>query len=313
MKIFVIGATGLVGSYLIPKLINNKHEVYALTRSESKTQRIGKLGAHSIVGDIKKPESFINELPSGLDIIVLLAMPGVTPGKRLSKKRKEELRAETNDFFRNSLDLAIRYNIPVILPGGTSYRTQNDEIADETWPIRRAGITEIGRDTDEMVNRAIQTGHPKAIQLIYGRIYGNGGLFRFMYTMMKNGRSKIIGKGDNCIPNIHASDAASAIIQAIEKIPVGERFIIADDTPSTQKEFTCYMAQMMKKKQPGRIPGFIVRMVIGRDFYEVVSMNCRVTNTKAKKMLEWVPEFPSYREGLADVIKEMTERDPYFG
>jgi len=313
MKVFVIGATGLVGSYLIPKLIRGNHTVYALTRSENKMERIRKLGAQGILGDIGKPEQFLSKLPSGLGVIVLLAMPAITPGKRVSKKRKQELQSETNGFFRNAMDIALKYDIPVILPGGTSFDTREGEIADESWPIRRAGITEIGKDTDEMVNHAIETGRPKVIQLLYGKIYGNGGLFQFMYNMMKNGRSKIIGSGKNCIPNIHATDAASAIVQAIEKMPVGEKFIIADDTPATQEEFTCHMAELMNKKKPGRIPGFIVKLVIGSDLYEVISMNCRVSNAKAKRILDWKLAFPSYREGLEEVIKEMNEKEPYFG
>jgi nucleoside-diphosphate-sugar epimerase len=312
MRILIIGGTGLVGSYLLPRLVANKNEVYALTRSESKIERIEKLGAHGILGDIRNPREFERDLPDRLDMIVLLAMPSVKPGHRMTKKRKAELREETNDFFRNSLDLAIRCNAPIILPGGTSYQTNNDEIADETWPILRTGLTEIGADTDEMVNQAIKTNRPRVIQLIYGKIYGNGGLFRFMYDMMAAGRSKIIGDGENFIPNIHASDAAAAIIRAIEKMPVGEKFIIADDTPVAQKDFAFHMAELMKKKRPGRIPGFIVKLVLGKDFFEIVRMNCKVSNAKAKKMLDWHPEFPSFENGLAETIKEMKEKRNYF-
>jgi 2-alkyl-3-oxoalkanoate reductase len=312
MKIFVIGGTGLVGSYLLPKLVENGNEVIALTRSEEKIERIRKLGAQSIWGDIRDPQSFKNNLPEKLDIIVLLAMPSVKPGHRMTKKRKAKLRVETNDFFRNSMDLAIQYDVPIILPGGTSYKTKNDEIADETWPILRIGLTEIGSDTDEMVNKAIATNHPQIIQLIYGKIYGNGGLFRFIFNMMEKGRSRVIGKGDNYIPNIHASDAASAIVKAIEKRPIGEKFIIVDDTPVTQKDFTIYMAELMGKKRPGHIPTFIIRLVLGKDFYEIIRMNCIVSNEKAKRMLDWKPEYPSYKEGLKATIKEMKECKNYF-
>jgi 2-alkyl-3-oxoalkanoate reductase len=312
MKILVIGGTGLVGSYLLPQLIEKGHEAYALTRDEKKIEKIEKLGAHGILGDIRTPLGFEKVLPKKLDVIVLLAMPSVKPGHRMTKKIKADLRKETNDFFKNSMELAIRYDIPIILPGGTSYRTNENEIADETWPILRLGLTEIGADTDEMVNRAIETGHPQVIQLIYGKIYGNGSLFRFMYNMMEKGRSKIIGKGDNCIPNIHASDAASAICKAIEKLPVGEKFIICDDTPVTQADFTVYMAELMGKKKPGHIPAFILKLVLGNDFYAIISMNCKVSNAKAKKMLNWHPQYPSYKEGLEVTIKEMKERKNYF-
>lgn len=312
MKILVIGGTGLVGSYLLPRLVEKGNEVVALTRTKDKIERINKLGAFGLIGDIRNPQDFKSNLPDKLDIIVLLAMPSVKPGHRMTKKRKEELRKETNDFFRNSMDLAIDYNIPIILPSGTSFKTVNDEIADETWPILRKGLTEIGKDTDEMVNQAIKTQNPKVIQLLYGKIYGNGGLFRFMYNMMDKGRSMIIGEGDNCIPNIHASDAASAIVKAIEKLPIGEKIIIADDTAVTQNDFTCYMAKLMNKKQPGHIPAFIIKLVLGNDFYEVIRLNCKVSNSKAKRLLDWKPEYPSYKEGLEETIEEMKEKKNYF-
>ena len=83
------------------------------------------------------------------------------------------------------MNLAIHFNVPIILPSGTSYQTGHGEIADETWPIRRVGLTEVGSDTDEMINRAVRTGKPEIIQLIYGRIYGNGGLFRSSTPAMR--------------------------------------------------------------------------------------------------------------------------------
>jgi len=293
-------------------LVENNHEVFAVTRNENKIVRINKLGAQGILGDIRNPQSIKNNLPSNPDIIVLLAMPSVKPGHRMTKKRKSELRDETNDFFRNSMDLAIHFKIPVILPGGTSYHTGNNEIADETWPVLRIGLTEIGSDTDEMVSNAMKTLNPQIVQLIYGKIYGNGGLFRFIYSMMEKGRARIIGKGNNYIPNIHAVDAASAIVKAIEKLPIGEKFIIADDTPVTQKDFTNHMAALMNKKQPGYLPSFIIRMVLGNDFYQVISMNCIVSNAKAKKILDWYPRYPSYKDGLEATIKEMKEKRNYF-
>lgn len=312
MKILLIGGTGLVGSYLIPDLIKNNNTVYALTRSKDKIERINKLGAHGIIGDIREPQRLRSNLPVDIDFIVLLAMPSVKPGQRISKKRKEELRKETTDFFRNSMNLAIDYNVPIILPSGTSFKTENNEIADETWPIRRVGLTEIGKDTDDMVDKAIKANNPKIIQLMFGKIYGNGGLFRFMYEMMNNGKAKIIGDGENYIPNIHAIDAASAVIKSIEKLPFGEKFIIADNTPVTQKEFTIYMAELMNKKIPGKIPGFIIKTILGKDMYEVINTNCKVSNQKAIKILDWHPKYPSYKEGLQDTIKEMNEKPPYF-
>jgi nucleoside-diphosphate-sugar epimerase len=311
MKVFLIGGTGLVGSYLLPLLIEKGHEVYALTRDADKISKISKLGAYGILGNIRNPIAFKNLLPDKPEVIILLAMPTIKPGQRLTKERKEELRSETNDFFRKSMYLATYYDCPVILPGGTSYKTENDEVADETWPIIRKGLTEIGADTDELVSEAVSTGYPEVIQMIYGKIYGNGGLFRYMYNMAEKGRNSIIGKGDNFIPNIYAGDAASAIIKAVEKLPVGEKFIIADDTPVTQKEYSIYLSELMHKKKPGQIPVFLIRFILGKDFYEVIRMNCKVSNSKAKKLLDWQPQYPSCKEGLKETIRQIREEKNY--
>jgi len=309
--IFVIGGTGLVGSYLLPELVKNKYSVYALTRSPEKIEKINQLGANGIPGDIRRVSEWKEKLPA-VDLIVLLAMPSVKPGKRITKKIKKKLREETNDFFRNTMNLASERQVPVILPGGTSYHTEEGDIANETWPIKRAGLTEIGADTDLMIQDAIEKRSPQAIQMIYGKIYGNGGLFRFIYEMMKKGRFRIIGKGENYIPNVHAGDAARAIVKAIEKLPVGEKFIIADDTPVTQKNFNLYMAELMHQKRPGKIPAFLIKMILGKDLYEVISMNCIVSNEKARKLLDWQPKYPSYKDGLKETINEMNNNLPYF-
>jgi nucleoside-diphosphate-sugar epimerase len=308
MKILLIGGTGLAGSYLLPLLVEKEHEIYAITRRESQLAKLEEAGATGIQGDIRDPGSFTKNLPGKPDLIVLLAMPAIRPGQRLNSRRKAALREETSDFFRNSMDLALQYGIPAILPGGTSYRTEGNEIADEKWPVRRSGITEIGADTDEMVSRAIETGKPGIIQLIYGRIYGNGGLFRFMYDRMEKGRFRIPGRGDNYIPNTYAGDAASAIVKAIEKMPVGEKFIITDDEAVTQREFFYTMAELMNKKKPGHVPDILIKWILGKDFLEVLQMSCRVSNAKAKRMLDWQPRYPSCKEGLEAAIREISNK-----
>ncbi|HPR32756.1 MAG TPA: NAD(P)-dependent oxidoreductase, partial [Prolixibacteraceae bacterium] len=278
-----------------------------------KTETIREMGAFPLWGDIRDPHSFRNELPPKLDRIVLLSMPSVTPGKRITQKRKQELRDETNAFFSNALQLAIDFHASLVLPGGTSFRTNDLHVADESWPILREGITEIGADTDALVEKAFQNNEPPVVQLLFGKIYGNGGLFRFQYNMVANGRAKILGKGNNFMPNIHASDAARAVVAAIEKMPAGQRFIVADDTPVTQGDFVRYMTKIMKQKAPGHIPAFIIRLVMGKDLLSVVNMDCKVSNEKAKNVLGWKPEYPSYKEGLEATLPTMKQGRNIFG
>jgi nucleoside-diphosphate-sugar epimerase len=41
-------------------------------------------------------------------------------------------------------------------------------------------------------------------------------------------------------------------------------------------------------------------------------MNCKVSNEKAKKILDWHPEYPSYKEGLKETIREIKEKKNCF-
>ena len=73
----------------------------------------------------------------------------------------------------------------------------------------------------------------------------------------------------------------------------------------TKKDFSVYMAEILTKKRPGHMPAFLFKLIIGKDLYDVISMNCRVSNAKAKKILGWKPQYPSYKEGLIETIRQI--------
>ena len=62
MKILVIGGTGLVGSNLLPRLVERNDEVFTLTRNESRLEKIRELGCNGVIGDIRNPKTFQNDL-----------------------------------------------------------------------------------------------------------------------------------------------------------------------------------------------------------------------------------------------------------
>lgn len=303
-NIFIIGGGGFLGSHLTPLLIRNGYDIQVLTRSSSKVPAIEATGAKVVTGDILNPPRFLPVLEKP-DMIILIAMPAVIPGKKISRKRFRQLTVETTGFFRNTIDLAEHFTVPLILTGGTSYHTLPGEVADETWPVDRSGMTRIGAGTDQLVKDCFRDHAPGVIQIIPGQIYGNGGLFLKMYSMILNGRFLTIGKGKNHIPRIYVEDLAKAYLLAIQKKPWGEKFIIADDTPCTSFEFNNFMADCLDMPHPGRIPSFIVRMVIGKKMLATATMNCIVSNRHAKEVLGWQPDYPSYREGLAKTIADI--------
>ncbi|UCE41011.1 MAG: NAD-dependent epimerase/dehydratase family protein [Candidatus Aminicenantes bacterium] len=306
MRVFVIGGTGFLGTFLIPKLIESKHEVTALTRSNEKVSGLESLGVNGIVGDLLQPESLPAKIPSQ-DAVISIAMPEIRPG-RISWKRIRKLQGQTKVFFSTSITIAEKCRCPLIVTLGTSFTTRGEETADESWPIERFGIARVGEHVDPLLSEVTSRGSTPLIQMLPGQIYGPGGLFkRVMYEWMKKGKYRVVGSGDNYIPRIHVADCAEAYVKVLEKMPAGERFIIADDGPCTMREFADFMADCMKVSRPKSIPKFVIRIALGKLMYETVTMNCRVCNAKAKKHLEWKLKYPTYREGLPSAIQKLEE------
>ncbi|UCE11500.1 MAG: NAD(P)-dependent oxidoreductase [Candidatus Thorarchaeota archaeon] len=302
MKVLVFGGTGFLGSYLVPKLLLRGHDVTVVTRRESQILRLEESGVRGVLGDLLEPEPLLSSL-TPQDIAIFMAMP--LEFGRMSKNKIKEITHRTTQFISTSLAVGEELSCPVIITLGTSYRTGPGEVADESWPIERFGLTKVGVGVDRLIAKAIEKGSPPLIRMIPGQIYGPGGQFMQMYRMMKSGRFGVFGEGANRIPRVHVEDCAEAYALAIDKMPLGESYILADDTPCTMREFSEFMAECMGISKVRTIPGFIGRLVIGKELMETMKMDCVVSNEKAKRELGWQLKYPSYREGLSDTINQI--------
>ncbi|MFW6327934.1 MAG: NAD-dependent epimerase/dehydratase family protein [Bacteroidota bacterium] len=305
MKIFIIGGSGFLGSYLIPQLVAKKHEVTVLSRSPEKREEVEKKGAKVIIGNILNPDTFEKEMGDP-DWIILMAMPVINFGKRIPGRLFRVLTNYATLYFHNTMKLAENHNSSLILTSGAGFQTTNNEVADEKWPTRRKGIAELGKYTDVLMNKELEKKNTRTIVMMPGQIYGNGGVFKsFIYRQTLRGRFRIVGKGDNYIPRVHVADCADAYVKAIEKKPYGEKFILADDKPVTTKEFHNYLADKLGVKRPKNFPLFLVRLGAGKRIADTVSMNAKVSNKKAKRTLGWQLKYPDYKKGIDATIKEI--------
>ncbi|MHA2163519.1 MAG: NAD-dependent epimerase/dehydratase family protein [Candidatus Thorarchaeota archaeon] len=305
MRVLIFGGTGFLGSHLTPKLLAHGHEVTVVTRHKDQIAKLESQKVKGILGDLLEPEEFLHILPPQ-DVIVLIAMP--LEFGRISKKKFQEIRERTTKFVSTTLAVGEKLECPTILTLGTSYRTGPGEVADESWPIERFGLTKAGDQVDQLIEEALERGQP-IIRMIPGQIYGPGGQFMEIYRRMKSGKFGIVGKGDNRIPRVHVEDCADVFALAVNKLPVGESFIVADNTPCTMREFTEFMGECMGITKIRTIPKMLARLILGGLLIETMNMDCVVTNAKAKSDLGWNLKYPSYRDGLPPTISEIRTRN----
>ena len=303
-RVLVCGGTGFVGSFLVPMLRARHYDVLVLSRRREAPPRLAAVGARMLVGDLLSPTSTVLDV-GRIDAIILLAAPRLF-GKRLGNRRFRQLKAELTAIYVNALDLARRLDCPIIITGGTAFRTKGDEVADESWPLVRFGATRVGEDIDPLVQEVVAARTPKVVWMLPGQIYGPGGMFMMMYRMSLKGRSAVFGDGGNCIPRIHVEDCAAAFLAAldhIETLSTGERFIVADDVSCTSLEFAERLAELLQAPRPKPAPTFIVKLILGKRLVETAMMHCKVSNAKAKRMLGWTLRYPSFREGLEATVE----------
>jgi len=314
MRVLVLGGTGFVGSALVPLLRERGHEALVVSRRPQEAPpALAAAGARIVGGDLLVPASLAFEGPAP-DAVVLLAAPRLF-GQRMGARRFARLQGEITAMYTNALDLARRLDRPIVITGGTAFRTTGDEVADETWPLVRVGAARIGDGVDPLVARAVAAGAPKLVWLFPGQIYGAGGMFLQMVGMARKGRGAIFGDGSNRIPRVHVQDCAAAYLAALEHLgdlATGERFIVADDLACTSREFADHLADLLRAPRPKPAPELIVKLLLGKLLVETITMNCRVSNAKAKRVLGWALRFPTYREGLAATVEEIArlERSP---
>ena len=97
MRVFVAGATGVIGRRLVPRLIEAGHTVTAMTCNLDRAKGLASLGAKPVVCDVydaKSLEEMLRRAKPDVVIHQLIALP-----KAINPRKMEEQLAE-NDRIR---------------------------------------------------------------------------------------------------------------------------------------------------------------------------------------------------------------------
>jgi nucleoside-diphosphate-sugar epimerase len=71
MRIFLAGASGLIGRRLVPLLVDDGHVVTGMTRSEANAEQLGSLGAEPVVCDVFEADRLVAAVADAAPELVL--------------------------------------------------------------------------------------------------------------------------------------------------------------------------------------------------------------------------------------------------
>ena len=308
MRIFVVGASGAIGSRLVPQLIDAGHDVIGTHTSPSSGERVRALGAKPVGLDLLDRRAVRKAvLEAAPDAIVhqATALANMRFGRSLDRPfaRTNRLRTEGTD---NLIAAAREAGAPRFVAQsfapyryareGAMVKTEDDPL-DPTPPKAARESFAAMRHLDDAVTAA------GGVALRYGGFYGaaNDG----WAELVRKRQFPIIGDGGGVFSFIHLDDAAAATVLALERAEPGI-YNIVDDDPAPVREWLPVLANMLGAKPPRRIPRWVARLVAGEAAVMIGTAACGASNAKAKGELGWTLRYPSWRQGFAAVYATPT-------
>jgi nucleoside-diphosphate-sugar epimerase len=300
MRVFVAGASGAIGTRLVPQLIDRGHEVIGTSRSSAGGDHVRALGAEAVALDLlDAPAVREAVLAAEPDAVVhqatALAEARFTRNFDRTFAQTNRLRSEGTDAL-----LAAAREAGVgrfVAQSFASYRyareggpvkTEDDPLDPNPLPTTRESQAAM-RHLDQAVTDA------GGIALRYGGFYGadNDGLVE----PVRKRQFPIVGDGGGITSFIHLDDAAAATVLAIEHGEAGI-YNVVDDEPAPAREWLPVLAGALGAKPPRHIPRWLARLVAGEAAVMIGTEGRGASNAKAKRELGWTLRYPSWRQGF---------------
>jgi 2-alkyl-3-oxoalkanoate reductase len=304
MRVFVVGASGVIGQRLVPRLIDRGHEVIGTSTSAAGAKRVRAAGAKPVVLDLLDAQAVRKAvLGAQPDAIIheATALADVKFGRNFDKAFAvtNRLRTDGTDALLSAareagVDRVVAQSFASLryVREGGPVKTENDPL--DMRPVKgmNEGIRAM-RYLDETVTRA------GGIILRYGAFYGadNDGLV----DPVRKRRFPIVGDGSGMASWIHLDDAAAATVLALEQSSPGSIYNIVDDDPAPTREWLPELARILGAKPPRRVPAWFAGLVAGPVAVIMGTDGRGASNAKAKRELGWELRYPSWRDGFAAV------------
>jgi 2-alkyl-3-oxoalkanoate reductase len=308
MKIFIAGASGAVGTRLVPLLVKRGHRVLATSRSAERAASIRSLGAEPVVVDALDRGAVVQALESTRPEVVVPQLTALSRAKSLKHFDREfattnRLRTEgTNHLLEGARAAGVRRFIAQSFTGWTNPR-EGSRVKTEDDPLDPHPPHSMRQTLDAIRYLEHQVGDAhdlEGIVLRYGYLYGPGTSFApdgDIYEAVRRRRFPVVGSGAGLWSFIHVDDIAMATVIAAEGAPPGV-YNVVDDEPAEAGTWLPELARVIGANPPRHIPVWIARLMIGDAGVAIMTQSRGSSNVKIKRVFAWQPTYRTWRDGF---------------
>jgi 2-alkyl-3-oxoalkanoate reductase len=309
MRVFVAGASGVIGVPLVRDLVAAGHRVTGTTSKPENAARIEAAGAAPVVCDALDPQAVHGAVRDAAPEVVirqLTRLPREYNPRKIDYEPTNRARAEGG---HNMIEAARAVGARRFITQSVAflYAPEGEMVKDEDarpWtdapePFRGGAESTLGHERE-----ATQTAGLEGVVLRYGQFYGPGTYYASdgnIAEQVRRRRFPIVGRGEGMFSFIHIDDAASATVACLDRGAPGI-YNIVDDEPAPLREWLPVYAEALGARRPLRVPTFLARLVAG-PFAAAFATELRgASNAKAKRELGWQPRYPSWRQGFREAL-----------
>ena len=257
MKVLIAGASGLIGSALIPSLKSDGAEVTRLVRS---TPKPGEIEWHPNQ-DTMDPARL-----EGFEAVINLAGENVAGGRwteELKRKIHDSRVNGTHLLSEAMAKLAQRPRVFLCASATGFYGDRDDEVLDEHSDSGGGFLAGVCREWEQATEPALAAG-VRVVNLRFGVILAReGGMIAKLLTPFKMGMGGKVGSGKQIISWVAIDDAVSAIKLALNEETFRGPVNVVAPNPVTNEVFTKTLGHVLSRPTALAMPAFAARLAFG--------------------------------------------------
>ncbi len=308
MRVFVAGATGVLGRPVLRLLRARGHEVVGLARSEANVEVLQKLGAEPAGCDLFSPESLDAPIRACDAVLHLATAIPRRPRPRLRDfALNDRIRTEgTQNLLAAALHCGVKRFVQQSI--ALLHWGEGDEWVDEDTPLCDHPLFTSAIEMERLVWQSHGLDGLSTVILRGGWLYGpEATQARQLFGALRSGLMPMAGSGDNYWSLVHSQDMARACVAAVEARRPSQLYLVVDDEPVRVRDLFAHVARAQHRRPPRRAPDWLVGLLAGRLVRELLQASFRCQNKRLKQELGWTPSFPTYREGVEAVLRAWSQ------
>jgi nucleoside-diphosphate-sugar epimerase len=277
MRIFVTGATGFVGSAIVPELVGAGHQVLGLARSDAAASSLTATGADVQRGSLNDLDSLRNGA-SAADAVIHAGF--------IHDFANYAASAETDRLAIETIGAMLAGSVrPFIVTSGTAL-TAPGRVATEADMAN----SNFPRKSEEAAASAAAGGARVSVLRLPPSVHGVGdhGFVPLLIRIAREkGVSVYVGEGRNRWPGVHRLDAAHLYRLVIEKRPTAPRFHAVADEGVAFREIAEVVGRRLNIPVVSKSPEEAADHFGW--FAHFVGLDCPASSAQTREQLGWRP------------------------